>query len=292
MSRFASLLLPLDGSPEAAKGANCALWLAERLGATLHVLHASVQPLPVRDALARLHVPDARQPRVVLHQLHENADTAVLEAVAAYGVDLVIMSARGESASAGIKLSACLGSVAQAVIERSVVPVLLLPIRYKEVLPWTSMLAAASGETAADYALEAATQLAAAIQLKVTVVHAETAGTARTLPMLGDYIDEPHHEYPPRMEGMVERGLAGCTAEECCSVEQALLRRGDPASVLLDQAARHGSSVLALGWHGTLSAGRALVLKQLMEEAESALLLVRKVEESRARLKIGADIEG
>lgn len=292
MSRFASLLLPLDGSPEAAKGANCALWLAERLGATLHVLHASVQPIPGRDALARLHIPDARRPQIVLHQLPENADTAVLEAVAAYGVDLVIMSARGESASAGIKLSAYLGSVAQAVIERSVVPVLLLPIRYKEVLPWTSMLAASSGETAADYALETATQLAAAIQLKVTVVHAETAGAAKALPMLGDYMDEPHHEYPARMEGMVERGVAGCTAEECCSVEQALLRRGDPASVLLDQAARHGSSVLALGWHGTLSTGRALVLKRLMEEAESALLLVRKAEESRARLKIGADIEG
>jgi nucleotide-binding universal stress UspA family protein len=291
MKHFASLLLPLDGSPEAAKAAGCALWLAQALGATLHVLHAAAQPLPERAALAQLHVPEAQRPQVILHQLPANADAAVLEAVTAHAVDLVIMSARGASASAGLRLSERLGTVAQAVIERSPVPVLLLPARYREALPWTSMLAAASGEKAADQALEAATQLAAALQLKVTVMYAEE-GTpdARSMP-LGAYADAAHHEYPRRIEGLVERGLAGCTAEECCSVTQALLRHGDPAMVLLEQAARQASSVLALGWHGALGAGRALVLKRLLEEAECALLLVRKAERSSARLKVGEEID-
>lgn len=291
MSRFNSLLLPLDGSSEATKGAGPALWLAESLGATLHVLHATAQPLPGCDALARLRVPGAQRAQVVLHQLPKNADAAVLEAVTTYAVDLVVMSARGESASAGLNLYQRLGSVAQAVIEHSPVPVLLLPVRYSEVLPWTSMLAAASGEAAADYALETATQLAAALRLKLTVVHAEDGGDATNSMPLGAYSDAPHHEYPRRIEEMVERGLAGCSPEECLCIEQVLLRKGDPAVVLLEQVVRRSSSVLALGWHGMFSPGHALVLKRLLEEAECALLLVRRLERSRARLKVGKEID-
>jgi nucleotide-binding universal stress UspA family protein len=290
MSRFASILLPLDGSPEAAKGAGCALWLAERLGATLHVLHATAQPLPAREALARLRVPDARRTQVVVHQLPENAEAAVLEAIAVHRVDLVVMSARGESASAGLELSQRLGTVAQAVLERSPVPVLLLPARYREALPWTSMLAAASGERSADQALEAAVRLAAALGLKVTVMHSEDGPPAGTVP-LGAYADAPHHEYPQRLEEMVERGLAGCTPEEGQCVDHVLLARGDPAAVLLEEVARRTASVLALGWHGALAAGRAPVLKRLLAEAECALLLVRAAERSPARLKVGAEID-
>jgi nucleotide-binding universal stress UspA family protein len=291
MSRFASILLPLDGSAEAAKGAGCALWLAEALGATLHVLHATPQPLPAHEALARLRILGAQRAQVVVHQLSVNAEGAVLGAIAAYGVDLVVMSARGETASAGLELSKRLGRVAQAVLERSPVPVLLLPARYREALPWTSMLAAASGEAAADQALEAAAQLAAALQLKVCVVHCEDGLAEASAAALGAYADAPHHEFPRRLAGMVERGLAGCTPEEGHCVDQVLLARGEPATALLEQVAHHASNVLALGCHGALGAGRASVLKQLIEQAECALLLVCGPERSSARLKVGKEID-
>jgi len=292
MSRFNSILLPLDGSPEAARGAGCALWLSEALGATLHVLHAAAQPLAEREALASLNVPTAGRGQVVLHQIAVHADAAVLEAITSYNVDIVVMSARGASASAGLKLSQRLGTVAQAVIERSPAPVLLLPVHYRETLPWTSMLAAASGEMAADHALEAATQLAAALRLKVTVVHVGDGPSSGEFASLGAYSDSAYHEYPQRMEELVKRGLMGCTSEESYFVDQVLLRRGDPAAVLLEQVKRHASSVLALGCHGELGMGRALVLKRLLEKAECALLLTRKAEKSMARLKVGREING
>lgn len=286
MKRFRSLLLPLDGSPEAAKAAGCALWLAERLGATLHVLHATAQPLPGPEALARLRLPQAERAHVVVHQLPENAEAAVLDAVAEHAVELVVMSARGESASAGAALEERLGSVARAVIEASPVPVVLLPARYRETLPWSSMLAAASGEPAADRALEAAAQLAAALELRVQVMHSGD-GPSGT----GAYADAPHHEYGRRLQEMVERGLAGCTSEEARCVHEVLLRRGNPAAALLEHVSREGTSVLALGWHGALSSGRAPVLKRLLEEAPCALLLVRSPETSPARLKVGEEID-
>jgi nucleotide-binding universal stress UspA family protein len=286
MKRFRSLLLPLDGSPEAAKAAPCALWLAERLGATLHVLHATAQPLPGREALARLRLPQGERAHVVVHQLAENAEAAVLDAVREQGIELVVLTARGESASAGVALEERLGSVARAVIEASPVPVVLLPARYREALPWQSMLAGASGEPAADRGLEAAAQLAAALELRVSVMHSGD-GPSRA----AGYADAPHHEYGRRLQEMVERGLACCSGEEARCVHEVLLRRGDPAEALLAHVAREGSSVLAIAWHGVLGGGRAPVLKRLLEEAPCALLLVRSSGRSAARLKVGSEID-
>lgn len=289
MNPFTSILLPLDGSPDAAKAAGCALWLAHALDATLHVLHATAHPLPPGDLLARLRAPQARGARVLVHQRPEEPDAAALAEIEAHHIDLVVMRAVGASATAQPSLVQRLGRVAQAIIERSPVPVVLLPTRYNEELPWHSMLVAASGEAAADRALESAARLASALRLQVSVVHSQD-GPPGAAP-LGAYADAPQHEIPNRLEQMVERGLATCTAEEARCVHALQLRRGEPASVLLDQVARAGSSVLALGWHGRLGAGRALVLKRLLEEARCALLLVRQPQEAGARLKVGSEFD-
>lgn len=292
MSGFHSVLLALDGSPEAARGASSALWLTDALNATLHVVHATRHPLPTADELARLHVPHAKGRQVVLHQLQEDAEPGILAEIEAHRIDLVVMTARGESASAGAPARA-LGSVARAVIERTRVPVVLLPARYRERLPWTSMLAAASGEAAADQALDAATRLAAALKIRVTVVHSEDGPSGAGGTALGAaYADAPHHEYPRRLDQLVARGLARCSEQEVSCIDDVLLCRGEPAAVLLEQAARLDSSVVALGWHGALAAGRAPVFKRLLEQSERALLVVRGSEASGARLKVGNEIDG
>jgi nucleotide-binding universal stress UspA family protein len=224
---------------------------------------------------------------VIVHQSVDSPETAVVRAIDEHGVGLVVMSAKGESASAGLAPKGSLGGTARGVVERSQVPVVLIPARYREALPWTSMLAAASGEPAADRALEAAARLAAALELSVTVLHA-----ADGAPGTGAYADAPHHEYGRRLQEMVERGIAGCTTEESRCVHQVLLRRGDPARSLLEHIASSGTSLLALGWHGALGSGRAAVLKRLLEEAACALLLVRTAETSAARLKVGEEMEG
>jgi nucleotide-binding universal stress UspA family protein len=290
MTHFISILLPLDGSAEAVKAEGCAFWLAQSLGATLHVLHTTTHPLLPADALARLGVPQARDARVVVHQPSGGAVAAVLREIADHRIELVVMTARGESACADAALPQRLGSVARAVLERSPVPVVLLPVRYRESLPWTSMLAASSGETSADLALRTAARLATALGLKVTVVHS-TDGAAPARPPLGSYADALAHECPARLNQMVERGLAGGANGEADSVHEILLRTGDAASVLLEQVARHGASVLALGCHGAFGGGRAPVLKRLLDEAECALLLVRSAERGGVRLKVGSEID-
>lgn len=257
---FDSIVVPHDGSPEAAKALGCAAWLAPRLGAALHVLQSTAEPAP--DLLA---------------------------AIETHRGKLVVMTARGASASAGVEPARRMGRVGEALMRESTVPVVLLPVQYREALPWTSMLVAASGEPAADQALEVALQLATALGLELDVLYCESARTkARAL---GEYADALHHEYAQRLEEMIRRAAARRPAEERGCIGHVLLCRGDPADELLAHIAQRRASVVALGWHGALGAGRALVLKRLLDEAECPLLLVRQAARPASRLKVGEELQ-
>jgi nucleotide-binding universal stress UspA family protein len=175
------------------------------------------------------------------------------------------------------------------VIEDSPVPVLLIPMAYRQSLPWSSILAAASGELASAEALAFSLRLACELRITVSVLHAEDGPvTGRGMPLCA-YPDAAYHEYRDRLRDMIERSLASCPHERRRCIAQAMLRPGDPAAVLLEQVAAHQASVLAIGWHGALDAGRALVLKRLLRQAECALLLVRGNESARATLKVGEE---
>jgi nucleotide-binding universal stress UspA family protein len=286
MTPFDSILLPLDGSPEAAKAAGCAVWLAERLGATLHVLHSTPRPLPPAEALKDLSAPVAQRARTVLHQTSSEPVRAALDQMAEQDVKLVVMSARGGSAGAGLEPARQLGRIARALLEESTIPpIVLVPLQYREVLPWRSMLVAASGEPAADDALAVAARLSSALELGVSVVH--VAGGATATPLLGRYADAPQHELPWRLKEMVRGALADLSPKERGSVEAVGLRSGDTVAELLAEVEQRRSSVLALGWHGAVSPKRALVFKGLVERAECPLLLVREAHRPQLRLKVG-----
>jgi len=292
MSALDSILLPLDGSVAAARGVGCSVWLADRLGATLHVLSATAEPLPTPEALAALRVPAALGSRVMLHQAKAFPERAVLEAIGEHAVALVVMSARGESAAAEAALAKLVGHVARAVIEESAVPVVLLPAHYREVLPWDSILVPTSGEASADEALAFALRLARPLGLKVSVAHCADgdAGAGEGTP-LGRYADAPHHEYPRRLREMVDRAAACCSREECRCLEEVLLCRGDVAAETLKLLERKPRAVLALGWHGDLAAGRARVVKRLLESATCPVVLVKAPQAPPFELKVGAALD-
>ena len=73
MTTFSSLLVPLDGSPMAARSFECAAWLARRLEARLHVLTATDGSRSPRDELRSLGVSERDWPRIEVHQTSEAA---------------------------------------------------------------------------------------------------------------------------------------------------------------------------------------------------------------------------
>jgi len=296
MSPFPCILVPLDGSRVAARGLGCATWLAARLGSRLHILSATPKERPAREELARLQVPEAHWPLVTLHQAPAYPEDAILAAVVRHDVSLVVMSAVGETAEAATAAAAdsagVVGHVPRAVLERSEVPVLLLPPAYRETLPWERLLVPVSGEPAGDEALALAVRLANALALEVHVAHVADADTGdESLAARARYADAIHHEYPSQLEELVTRALPHCGPAQTGCIADIALCRGDVAAELLGLIERKRVSVLVTGWHGRLSPGHARVLKRLIRAITSPVLLVKRPLRTPFRVKVGEEIE-
>jgi nucleotide-binding universal stress UspA family protein len=292
---FPSILVPLDGSRIAARSLGCATWLAARLRSQLHILSATSRQLPAREELARLKVPEELWPMVTLHQAPAYPAEAILAALAAHDVRLVVMAARGEAAEAASEEhlpSKVIGHVAQAVIERSAVPVLLLPPTYREALEWGRILVPLSGEVEGDEALAFAVRLANALALEVHVAHVEgsEAGEER-LAAKARYADALHHEYPRQLDELVSRALPECSAEERRCITGLALCRGDVAAELLQLIERQQVSLLVVGWHGRFMTGHARVLKHLIRAITAPIVLVRPEARPPFHLLVGEEID-
>jgi nucleotide-binding universal stress UspA family protein len=257
----------------------------------LHLVYSTKRPIVPAELLERLRVPAAQRARTVLDQTAGDPVSALLEAKTRRDVKLVVMSPPGEAVSHALESTGRLGPVARALIEQSTVPIVMAPPNYREALPWRSMLIASDGQPAADEAVVMAVRLGAILGLKMTVAHVIVEGPQARV--LGQYADAPQHELLGRVEQIVKRAMMELSpAERRCIEEPMNLRVGDPVTELLAEVDRHRSSVLALGWHGTLDPTRATVLQSLVERAECPLLLVRKTERSRLRLNVGDAISG
>lgn len=292
MNPFPSILVPLDGSSTAARSLGCATWLARRLDARLHLLNAGPDTLPAREALTCLQVPEEAWPLVVLHQAPAYPADAILEAVASCDVRLVVMTARGETAEAAEDPAGLVGHVTRAVLERSPVPVLLMPPAYREALPWERVLVPVSGEAEADAALTLAVRLAEALDLGVHVAHVIQPDDGKEgLAARARYADALHHEYPGQLDEVVSRALPHCPPEARCRVEEVALCHGDVGTELLELIERTRVSLLVIGWHGRFTSGHAPVLKRLIEAVTCPLLLVKPAAPMPFRLKVGEEIE-
>lgn len=296
MSLFSSILVPLDGSRIAARSLGCATWLASRLGARLHILCATPCALSARDELARLHIPEEQWPLVELHQAPVYPEESIIAAIAEHDVGLVVMTARGAAAEEPkglhVDMSKLLGHVTQAVIERSAVPVLLLPPEYREVLPWERALVPLSGGSESDDALVIAVRLAAAVDLTVHVAHVTKArADADALAAQARYSDALHHEYRDRLEELVARATPMLARDDCRRVRSAALGSGDVASELIQRIELDRISLLVIGWHGQFATGRARVLKQLIPVVRTPVLLARSAPRARFQLQVGEAFE-
>lgn len=291
---YRSILLPFDGSPEAARAIPCALWLVRACGATLHVIHAAdpAHAALAAPALARAFddaVPatleDDLRARVVLHHSTRARAEAVMEAIDAYTAGLVIMTVRagppGEDPSepwGGSRL-------VRDLLERARVPVLLLPTRYRERLPWRAVTAAVSGEPGSDGALQQAVRLASALAVPLSVVIVQDGAPAAQAAAFGAYADSPQHEYPARLGGLLERGGVGdASGVSLVEPPSVTLCQGEPATSVLEQAAISDAGVVVLGCHRAFGPGRAPVIRRLVERADRALLIVPVVQGSGAHL--------
>jgi nucleotide-binding universal stress UspA family protein len=199
-----SILATLDGSEHSQTAAQYALWLAERLQATVVGLHV-VDVVSIEGSGAFLHdvsgslgfepyldfsskMRDALQERgrVILDQFLATcnergirADTQLVSGIVANEIcdyartaDLVVVGHRGvnERFSTGL-----LGSTTESVTRKCPKPLLVSPIEFR---PVRRPLLAYDGSQRAAAAMHEAAELAAALGLPLTVLHVGKDDTA------------------------------------------------------------------------------------------------------------------
>jgi nucleotide-binding universal stress UspA family protein len=202
-----SILVALDGSEHADAALGHALWLAERLRATvmglhvvdivsiegsfLHDISGSLGFEPYFDFSAKMREALRERGRVLLDTFSQRcvehgvpSETVLATGIVANEVcdqarmaDLVVMGHRGvnEQFSSGL-----LGSTTESVTRKSPKPVFVSPMHFQ---PLTWLLLAYDGSPRASAAMHAAAEVTSALALPLTVLHVtrEGSGGAKVL---------------------------------------------------------------------------------------------------------------
>ena len=147
MSRFRTVLVPVDFSDHAGRALDLAVEMVRGAGGRIHLLHAYEIPLgtippygvavpesllaQVRDAAARRLEKAAQKVAAAglpceTHVVHGPAGDAIVEAAQRFQADLIVMGTRGH---AGLK-HVLLGSVAERTVRHAPCPVLTVRTRH------------------------------------------------------------------------------------------------------------------------------------------------------------------
>jgi nucleotide-binding universal stress UspA family protein len=298
-----SIVVPLDGSPFAEHALPAAVAIARACRAKLRLVTVHEPPAPPLAAddaaiyvqvdvglrrAERVYLKDqaskvrkAGVALVVTALLDPPVAEALAEHAAARGADLVVMTTHGR----GPLTRLWLGSVADELIRRIAVPVLL--IRPREGAPdpiptpgrriLLPLDGSPIGEAAVSPAAELAERLDLGLRLVQVVVPPPLVGVAPAVfpADLDDEVELHRREAEDYLEdvaaGLRERGL---------SVETAAIVYGSVADALLELARGDDVALAALSTHGRGGLQRLLlgsVADKLVRSAERPVLVVRPV---------------
>ncbi len=268
---FRHLLLPLDGSRLAEAAIPAAVYLAQKLGAAVTLIHiierdakgaihgerhlttAAEASAYLGEVAVRAFPPDVRVDTHVHTVGTDDLPQSILDHVEELAPDLIVMCTHG---SGGLR-DFIFGSMAQRVIGRRKTPVLL--IRPKEggaepPFACRRLLVPVDGDAGHEQGLPVAAELAAvcgaALRLVFVVHTPETlsgqgAATRRLLPgamrAVLDMAQEDAEKYLSRHVAALS--ATGLTVKAEC-------RRGDPAAAIVEAARSDGTDLIVLGTHG------------------------------------------
>jgi len=270
---FGSLLVPLDGSAFAEQALPLALAIARRAGGRLdlvraHILYALNERPYIRlpydpaleaewtqqeqlylDATARWVTAGSRVPMSTALVYGLAAD-AILAHAQAGKADLIVMTTHGR----GPVSRFFLGSVADELIRRAPVPLLLIRPREGATAPATEpvvekVLIPLDGSALAEGVLEPALALARLLEARCTLLRVVESGPVPT-----------HRIEQAVAEGEVYlEGLAGRLRAKALRVEGQIVVAPHAAEAIARAAQTQGSDLIALATHGHGGARRMLL---------------------------------
>jgi nucleotide-binding universal stress UspA family protein len=290
-----TVLVPLDGSELSERALPMATALADATGAHVVLTRVALaQGLPGEmfyadrtqaideaeaylAAVAQRMSADGLQAATVVH--FGDADEGILEAIVSHQADLVVMSTHGRSGLGRWVY----GSVAEAILARSPVPVLL--IRANGDIPPSVLdhdrpiiMAPLDGSRFAEAALPYATALARAFKASLMLIHVYEPPQVldSDIVMRPDWVAEMltrDHAAADRYLADVAQRLRGEGIEV-----QTVMRQGDVAQVILEESWADGTSMIVMATHGRTGLREVLygnVALDILHRGKLPLLLVR-----------------
>lgn len=271
-----AIIIPLDGSETATRALGAAEAMAALMGAALHIVHVTEEPLAEEQLLGEMKIERKIQVEdCVLHQIiGGDPVVGVLRYASDVDTEMIVMSSHGWTYNP----ERLLGETATGLLRRAVNPVMVIRpdmLRIPEA-SWRpkKMLVPQEGTPTAAAVIHSVFRLAALLGVDVDVLSIKVAG--ERLAEVGAmppprYLDHPGYDWPAWASEFAQRFLA----ERPPQVQLRVFgREGAPAEVLTKFGLENGDDLIALGWHGHLEFGRATVVKDLIRHAELPLVLI------------------
>jgi len=276
---FTTILVPLDGTPEAAS----ALPLARALlaGPEPRLILVRVVESTATTSTADEYL------RTVVTGPGPSTETLVLcgrpgeqivHAAATHGVDGVVMATHARAELGRL----ILGSVAEEVVAASPVPVILTHPGATHVTPIRSLLVPLDGSPGSKRALATATQLAREYGAKidlVTVVRGMPGYVAKPLPgvSLGHLISPTWQAIRQSAEDMLQKTVTQLRRGGLEAAAHAVI--GEAAQGIVTTADNTGADLIVMSTHALRGPARGLlgsVAAAVVREASCPVLLVRR----------------
>jgi nucleotide-binding universal stress UspA family protein len=304
-----TILVALDGSLAAAAALPIALAVASQLGADCQALHiisdtGSVAGLgrPFVQGLEALTGvklwPDMLESTVRLWQAFAGPGNAMMKALAHIEVRLdagdpsvgilrasadptvalVVLTTHGHIIEPGRSL----GRVAEQVIAGATQPILLIrpeatPLIIRPGAALQRLLLPLDGTPTTARLLVPATALASRLGASVDLLYVADVGAPPDEPgSIGapQYVDQPQHEWPQWANEVSTRLGEACAQCPPDMPVRTFLAQGDAGEAIARFAAEHESDAVVLARRSRLEPGRAGVLRAILDQTPSPVLLV------------------
>jgi nucleotide-binding universal stress UspA family protein len=271
--RAATLVVPLDGSREAAAALPVARALAAAEAATLHILHVGDAMLAAKTMAEQLRLtPEELHGAVLDHRVGEPAVEIVRQAHD-LGSRLIVMSSRCvQDAERG-----ALGPVTREVLRRAPCPVVIVPHAHAA-SPWSlrHILLPHDGIPTTAAAIARTSELARKAGAELAVLHIASTGAgppgepgALVAPR---YLDQPQHEWPAWAREFMDRVVA--IGGPPPDVRMRLFFAcGEPADVIVEFAGQHHTDLIVIAWVAGWEPEQRTTMRKVIDQAPGPLLI-------------------
>jgi nucleotide-binding universal stress UspA family protein len=271
------LLIPLDGSIPAEQPLEVASALADLTDADVHVLFVSHDPVPAAAVAARARISKAWLPRVRIHHARGRAADGIRETARELPASAILLSSHGATGN----LDALAGHVTLGVLTDPPCPVYVVrsalsaESQIHRLRHVRRILVPLDGSDEAAQAVADGVALATAANARLVLLYVlcDQPSAARA-PVISRYSDQLHHEMEAWRDEFMRSGFARERGAAAFPAEVAL-RCGDPGEEIVRYAGEEDCDVIITAWGGSLSAGRAQVVRRLLAEAPCPVLFLR-----------------